>query len=145
MERPLNAITPLKIIIIVLILIVIITAIYIFTPKKQTQEEKTEPELIHLTFDNTVQNHILFSDIKIFKQDGDYYLTATATNMTSNSLSISPVTFTLIDSNSNETNLTGYIGEVLTSEDTRNIVIKTNKNLKNTKNVNINVEAQVQS
>ena len=63
MERPLNGITPLKIIIIVLILIVIITAIYIFIPKKQTQEKKAEPELIHLTFDNTVQNHILFSDI----------------------------------------------------------------------------------
>lgn len=145
MERDIHAITPLKIAIIAIILIIIVIAIYIFIPKKQDEEPATAPELIHLTFDNTVQNHILFSDIKIFKKDDSFYVTAKATNMTSNILEISPVTITLKDKQNNDTVLTSYIGDALTSEDSRSIVIKTNKNLKNTENIDINIDAQVQS
>ena len=145
MERDIHAITPLKIAIIAIILIIIVIAIYIFIPKKQDEEPTTAPELIHLTFDNTVQNHILFSDIKIFKQDDSFYVTAKATNMTSNILEISPVTITLKDKQNNDTVLTSYIGDTLTSEDSRSIAIKTNQNLKDTKDIDINVDAQVQS
>ena len=145
MERDIHAITPLKIAIITIILIIIVIAIYIFIPKKQDEKPSTAPELIHLTFDNTVQNHILFSDIKVFKQDESFYVTAKATNMTSNTLGISPITITLKDKQNNDTVLTSYIGDTLTSEDSRSIVIKTNKNLKNTKNIDINIDAQVQS
>ena len=145
MERDIHAITPLKIAIIAIILIIIVIAIYIFIPKKHDEKPTTDPELIHLTFDNTVQNHILFSDIKVFKQDESFYVTANATNMTSNTLGISPITITLKDKQNNDTVLTSYIGDTLTSEDSRSIVIKTNKNLKNTKNIAINIDAQVQS
>ena len=145
MERDIHAITPLKIAIIAIILIIIVIAIYIFIPKKQDEKPTTDPKLIHLTFDNTVQNHILFSDIKVFKQDDSFYVTANATNMTSNTLEISPITITLKDKQNNDTVLTSYIGDTLTSEDSRSIVIKTNKNLKNTKNIDINIDAQVQS
>ncbi len=145
MERDIHAITPLKIAIIAIILIIIVIAIYIFIPKKQDEKPTMAPELIHLTFDNTVQNHILFSDIKVFKQDDSFYVTAKATNMTSNTLGISPITITLKDKQNNDTVLTSYIGDTLTSEDSRSIVIKTNKNLKNTKNIDINIDAQVQS
>lgn len=145
MERDIHAITPLKIAIIAIILIIIVIAIYIFIPKKQDEKPTMAPELIHLTFDNTVQNHILFSDIKVFKQDESFYVTAKATNMTSNTLGISPITITLKDKQNNDTVLTSYIGDTLTSEDSRSIVIKTNKNLKNTKNIDINIDAQVQS
>ena len=145
MERDIHAITPLKIAIIAIILIIIVIAIYIFIHKKQDEKPTTDPELIHLTFDNTVQNHILFSDIKVFKQDDSFYVTANATNMTSNTLEISPITITLKDKQNNDTVLTSYIGDTLTSEDSRSIVIKTNKNLKNTENIDINIDAQVQS
>ncbi|CCY46537.1 unknown [Firmicutes bacterium CAG:822] len=145
MERDIHAITPLKVAIITIILIIIVIAIYIFIPKKQDEKPTMAPELIHLTFDNTVQNHILFSDIKVFKQDESFYVTAKATNMTSNTLGISPITITLKDKQNNDTVLTSYIGDTLTSEDSRSIVIKTNKNLKNTKNIDINIDAQVQS
>lgn len=143
MEREINAVTPGKIILIVLILIVIIIAIYIFIPKQSVEKNNQTTELIHLKFDDIVQNNILFSDIKIFKQDNNFYLTAKATNMTSNDLKISPVTITLTDKENKETVLTSYIGDILTSEDDRNIIIKTNKNLKNTENIDINLTAQV--
>ena len=143
MERDIHAITPLKIAIIAIVLIIIVIAIYIFVPKKQDKKPVTSPQLIHLTFDNTVKNHILFSNIKIFKQDDSFYVTAKATNMTSNILEISPITITLKDKQNKDTILTSYIGDNLISEDSRNIVIKTNKNLKNTKNIDINVDVQV--
>ena len=143
MERDIHAITPLKIAIIAIVLIIIVIIIYIFVPKKQDKKPVTSPQLIHLTFDNTVKNHILFSNIKIFKQDDSFYVTAKATNMTSNILEISPITITLKDKQNKDTILTSYRGDTLISEDSRNIVIKTNKNLKNTKNIDINVDVQV--
>ena len=142
MERDIKAITPVKIIVITLILIILVIAFYLLLPKKPLKVEKT-PELIHLTFENTINNHILFSNIKIFKQDDSFYLTAKATNMTSNQLKISPVTFTLIDKNNEKTTLTSYIGNVLTSEEEKSITIQTNKNLKNIKDIDINIQAQV--
>ena len=143
MERDIHAITPGKIIIIVLLLIIIIGMVYIFMPKHKKIETKKEPELIHLTFENMVQNHILFSNIKIFKQGDEFYLTAKATNMTSNELKISPIIITLTDDKDNETVLTSYIGNVLNGEDEKSIIIETNKDLKNTCDISINVKAQV--
>ena len=143
MERDINAITPGKIILIVLLLIVIIFAIYIFIPKETNKKNEKEPELIHLKFDDTIQNNILFSDIKIFKQENEFYLTAKATNLSSNELKISPVTITLKDKENKKTVLTSYIGDILTGENEKNIIIKTNKDLKNTKNIDIKITAQV--
>ncbi len=145
MERDINAITPGKIILIVLLLIVIIFAIYIFIPKETNKKNEKEPELIHLKFDDTIQNNILFSDIKIFKQENEFYLTAKATNLSSNELKISPVTITLKDKENKKTVLTSYIGDILTGENEKNIIIKTNKDLKNTKNIDIKITAQVQT
>ena len=145
MERDINAITPGKIILIVLLLIVIIFAIYIFIPKETNKKNEKEPELIHLKFDDIIQNNILFSDIKIFKQENEFYLTAKATNLSSNELKISPVTITLKDKENKKTVLTSYIGDILTGENEKNIIIKTNKDLKNTKNIDIKITAQVQT
>ena len=145
MERDINAITPGKIILIVLLLIVIIFAIYIFIPKETNKKNEKEPKLIHLKFDDTIQNNILFSDIKIFKQENEFYLTAKATNLSSNELKISPVTITLKDKENKKTVLTSYIGDILTGENEKNIIIKTNKDLKNTKNIDIKITAQVQT
>ena len=123
MERDINAITPGKIILIVLLLIVIIFAIYIFIPKETNKKNEKEPELIHLKFDDTIQNNILFSDIKIFKQENEFYLTAKATNLSSNELKISPVTITLKDKENKKTVLTSYIGDILTGENEKNIIL----------------------
>ena len=144
MERDIKAITPMKIAIIAIILIIIISALYIFIPNKK-QTPKEEPELIHLTFDNIIQNHILISNIKIFKQGNEFYLTAKATNMTSNTLKISPLSITLKDNQNNKIIMTSYLGDVINGEEEKSITIKTNKNLKNTKHIELNITTQVLS
>lgn len=133
----------IKIIVIVLILIIIIGLIYTFYPKKDGKQE-TVQELIHLTFDDNIKNNILFSNIKIIKDD-EYYFKANATNMTSNTLSITPIEITLIDDKNNQIKMTSYIGDVLESEEGKTIIVKTNKDLKDTKKIEINVQTQVLS
>ena len=143
MEKPINAITPLKIAIIAIILIIIIASIYIFFPKKENKQIETEPELIHLTFDNILKNHILFSNIKIFKEENTFYLTAKATNMTSNDLKISIINISLKDKNNKETTLTSYLGDNMNPEEEKSLIIKTDKDLSKTKDIVINVETRV--
>lgn len=133
----------IKIIVIVLTLIIIIGLIYTFYPKKDGKKE-TVQELIHLTFDDNIKNNILFSNIKIIKDD-EYYFKADATNMTSNTLSITPIEITLIDDKNNQIKMTSYIGDVLESEEEKTIIVKTNKDLKDTKKIEINVQTQVLS
>ena len=133
----------IKIIVIVLILIIIIGLIYTFYPKKNGKKE-TVQELIRLTFDDNIKNNILFSNIKIIKDD-EYYFKANATNMTSNTLSITPIEITLIDDKNNQIKMTSYIGDVLESEEGKTIIVKTNKDLKDTKKIEINVQTQVLS
>ena len=133
----------IKIIVIVLTLIIIIGLIYTFYPKKDGKKE-TVQELIRLTFDDNIKNNILFSNIKIIKDD-EYYFKANATNMTSNTLSITPIEITLIDDKNNQTKMTSYIGDVLESEEEKTIIVKTNKDLKDTKKIEINVQTQVLS
>lgn len=133
----------IKIIVIVLTLIIIIGLIYTFYPKKDGKKE-TVQELIHLTFDDNIKNNILFSNIKIIKDD-EYYFKADATNMTSNTLSITPIEITLIDDKNNQIKMTSYIGDVLESEEGKTIIVKTNKDLKDTKKIEINVQTQVLS
>lgn len=133
----------IKIIVIVLILIIIIGLIYTFYLKKDGKKE-TVQELIHLTFDDNIKNNILFSNIKIIKDD-EYYFKADATNMTSNTLSITPIEITLIDDKNNQIKMTSYIGDVLESEEEKTIIVKTNKDLKDTKKIEINVQTQVLS
>lgn len=133
----------IKIIVIVLTLIIIIGLIYTFYPKKDGKQE-TVQELIRLTFDDNIKNNILFSNIKIIKDD-EYYFKADATNMTSNTLSITPIEITLIDDKNNQIKMTSYIGDVLESEEEKTIIVKTNKDLKDTKKIEINVQTQVLS
>lgn len=133
----------IKIIVIVLTLIIIIGLIYTFYPKKDGKKEIVQ-ELIHLTFDDNIKNNILFSNIKIIKDD-EYYFKADATNMTSNTLSITPIEITLIDDKNNQIKMTSYIGDVLESEEEKTIIVKTNKDLKDTKKIEINVQTQVLS
>ena len=143
MEKEIKPLNPLKIILIILLIIIVI--VVVLFSKHQKKELITTPELIHLKFEDIIKNNILFSDIRIDKQEEYFYITSKATNIISNNLKIFPITITLEDNQSNKTVVTSYIGNVLNGEDTKNIIIKTNKNLKNIKNIDINVEAQVQS
>ena len=144
MPREIHAITPGKIILIVLLLIVLVLAIYIFVPK-ETKTKENAPNLIHLKFDDIVQNNILFENIKIFKQNEEYYLKAQALNMTSNNLQISPVKIILSDNENKQIELISYIGNNLKDEEEKTITVKTDKNLKNIKKVDINISTQVLS
>lgn len=144
MPREIHAVTPGKIILIVLLLIVLVLAIYIFVPK-ETKTKENAPNLIHLKFDDIVQNNILFENIKIFKQNEKYYLKAQALNMTSNNLQISPVKIILSDNENKQIELISYIGNNLKGEEEKTITVKTDKNLKNIKKVDINISTQVLS
>lgn len=143
MEKELKPLNPLKILLIILSIIIIIIVVILLIQRPKEKDVLNTQKLIHLKFDDTIENNILFSDIKIYKQDDYFYMTSKATNMTSNNLKISPIEITLEDDKSNKTVLTSYIGNVLNGEDSKNIIIKTNKNLKNIKNIDINVDAQV--
>ena len=143
MEKELKPLNPLKILLIILSIIIIIIVVMLLIQRPKEKDVSNTQKLIHLKFDDTIENNILFSDIKIYKQDDYFYMTSKATNMTSNNLKISPIEITLEDDKSNKTVLTSYIGNVLNGEDSKNIIIKTNKNLKNIKNIDINVDAQV--
>ena len=144
MPREIHAVTPGKIILIVLLLIVLVLAIYILVPK-ETKTKENAPNLIHLKFDDIVQNNILFENIKIFKQNEEYYLKAQALNMTSNNLQISPVKIILSDNENKQIELISYIGNNLKGEEEKTITVKTDKNLKNIKKVDINISTQVLS
>ena len=144
MPREIHAVTPGKIILIVLLLIVLVLAIYIFVPK-ETKTKENAPNLIHLKFDDIVQNNILFENIKIFRQNEEYYLKAQALNMTSNNLQISPVKIILSDNENKQIELISYIGNNLKGEEEKTITVKTDKNLKNIKKVDINISTQVLS
>ena len=137
MEKELKSFNLLTIII---PLLIIISVFIIINSPKETKNTGVE-KLIHLKFENQIKNNILFSNINIDKKNDYYYLTAKVTNMTANTLKISPVTITL----DNQINLVSYLGDTLAKEETKIINIKTNQNLENTKIIEINVETQVQS
>ena len=137
MEKELK---PFNLLTIIIPLLIIISVFIIINSPKETKNTGVE-KLIHLKFENQIKNNILFSNINIDKKNDYYYLTAKVTNLTANTLKISPVTITL----DNQINLVSYLGDTLAKEETKIINIKTNQNLENTKIIEINVETQVQS
>ena len=100
MEKEIKPLNPLKIILIILLIIIVI--VVVLFSKHQKKELITTPELIHLKFEDTIKNNILFSDIRIDKQEEYFYITSKATNIISNNLKISPITITLEDNQSNK-------------------------------------------
>ena len=65
--------------------------------------------------------------------------------MTSNNLQISPVKIILSDNENKQIELISYIGNNLKGEEEKTITVKTDKNLKNIKKVDININTQVLS
>ena len=135
----------LKIAIIVIILIITISIIYLVIPKDKEKKLKKIETPINLKFEDIIQNNILFSNIKILKTNNIYYLTAKVTNISSNSKTISPIKITLKDKQNKEIIIDTYIGDTLELKEEKNINVETKQNLKNIKNIDINIKTQVKT
>ena len=135
----------LKIAIIAIILIITISIIYLVIPKDKEKKLKKIETPINLKFEDIIQNNILFSNIKILKKNNIYYLTAKVTNISSNSKTISPIKITLKDKQNKKIIIDTYIGDTLELKEEKNINVETKQNLKNIKNMDINIKTQVKT
>ncbi len=135
----------LKIAIIAIILIITISIIYLVIPKDKEKKLKKIETPINLKFEDIIQNNILFSNIKILKKNNIYYLTAKVTNISSNSKTISPIKITLKNKQNKEIIIDTYIGDTLELKEEKNINVETKQNLKNIKNIDINIKTQVKT
>ena len=135
----------LKIAIIAIILIITISIIYLVIPKDKEKKLKKIETPINLKFEDIIQNNILFSNIKILKKNNIYYLTAKVTNISSNSKTISPIKITLKDKQNKKIIIDTYIGDTLELKEEKNINVETKQNLKNIKNIDINIKTQVKT
>ncbi len=104
----------------------------------------TVQTLEEIKLKSVVQNHLLFSDIKINEEKGEYVVTSKVTNLTSNILSISPITMTFRDSDKNEiASITSYLGSTITEEASKTLYIKTNVNLFTARSVDVEVQTNL--
>ena len=105
--RPANKI----LIIIISLLAILATLLWINYILIKPNTVATVQTLEEIKLKSVVQNHLLFSDIKINEEKGEYVVTSKVTNLTSNILSISPITMTFRDSDKNEiASITSYLG-----------------------------------
>ena len=104
----------------------------------------TVQTLEEIKLKSVVQNHLLFSDIKITEEKGEYIVTSKVTNLTSNILSLSPITMTFRDSDKNEiASITSYLGSNITEEASKTLYIKTNVNLLEARSVDVEVQTNL--
>ena len=96
--RPANKI----LIIIISLLAILATLLWINYILIKPNTVATVQTLEEIKLKSVVQNHLLFSDIKINEEKGEYVVTSKVTNLTSNILSLSPITMTFRDSDKNE-------------------------------------------
>ena len=111
--------------------------------KTETEDVKIKNnnKSITLTFEDKVLDNVNFHDIRI-RKSGEYYIfTANITNLTADSLNIVNTEVELVDKNDNIiTTLIGYFGGILNSDETKNISIKTKKDISKTKDVNFKLQ-----
>ena len=104
----------------------------------------TVQTLEEIKLKSVVQNHLLFSDIKITEEKDEYIVTSKVTNLTSNILSISPITMNFRDSDKNEiASITSYLGSNITEEVSKTLYIKTNVNLLEARSVDVEVQTNL--
>lgn len=104
----------------------------------------TVQTLEEIKLKSVVQNHLLFSDIKITEDKDEYIVTSKVTNLTSNILSISPITMNFRDSDKNEiASITSYLGSNITEEVSKTLYIKTNVNLLEARSVDVEVQTNL--
>ena len=138
--RPANKI----LIIIISLLAILATLLWINYILIKPNTVATVQTLEEIKLKSVVQNHLLFSDIKITEEKGEYIVTSKVTNLTSNILSISPITMTFRDSDKNEiASITSYLGSNITEEASKTLYIKTNVNLLEARSVDVEVQTNL--
>lgn len=138
--RPANKI----LIIIISLLTILATLLWINYLLIKPNTVATVQTLEEIKLKSVVQNHLLFSDIKITEEKGEYVVTSKVTNLTSNILSISPITMTFRDSDKNEiASITSYLGSTITEEASKTLYIKTNVNLFTARSVDVEVQTNL--
>ncbi len=138
--RPANKI----LIIIISLLAILATLLWINYILIKPNTVATVQTLEEIKLKSVVQNHLLFSDIKITEEKGEYIVTSKVTNLTSNILSLSPITMTFRDSDKNEiASITSYLGSNITEEASKTLYIKTNVNLFTARSVDVEVQTNL--
>lgn len=138
--RPANKI----LIIIISLLAILATLLWINYILIKPNTVATVQTLEEIKLKSVVQNHLLFSDIKITEEKGEYIVTSKVTNLTSNILSLSPITMTFRDSDKNEiASITSYLGSNITEEASKTLYIKTNVNLFEARSVDVEVQTNL--
>ena len=138
--RPANKI----LIIIISLLAILATLLWINYILIKPNTVATVQTLEEIKLKSVVQNHLLFSDIKINEEKGEYVVTSKVTNLTSNILSLSPITMTFRDSDKNEiASITSYLGSNITEEASKTLYIKTNVNLLEARSVDVEVQTNL--
>ena len=138
--RPANKI----LIIIISLLAILATLLWINYVLIKPNTVATVQTLEEIKLKSVVQNHLLFSDIKITEEKGEYIVTSKVTNLTSNILSLSPITMTFRDSDKNEiASITSYLGSTITEEASKTLYIKTNVNLFTARSVDVEVQTNL--
>ena len=138
--RPANKI----LIIIISLLAILATLLWINYILIKPNTVATVQTLEEIKLKSVVQNHLLFSDIKITEEKGEYIVTSKVTNLTSNILSLSPITMTFRDSDKNEiASITSYLGSNITEEASKTLYIKTNVNLLEARSVDVEVQTNL--
>ncbi len=93
---------------------------------------------------SVTKNHLLFSNIIVTKEKDKYIITSKVTNLTSNILSITPVTMTFKDSDNNVVaQITSYLGNNIKEEEVKTIYLETNENMINVRRVDIEVQTNL--
>ena len=93
---------------------------------------------------SVTKNHLLFSNIIVTKEKDKYIITSKVTNLTSNILSITPVTMTFKDSDNNVVaQITSYLGNKIKEEEVKTIYLETNENMINVRRVDIEVQTNL--
>lgn len=138
--RPANKI----LIIIISLLAILATLLWINYILIKPNTVATVQTLEEIKLKSVVQNHLLFSDIKITEEKGEYIVTSKVTNLTSNILSLSPITMAFRDSDKNEiASITSYLGSNITEEASKTLYIKTNVNLLEARSVDVEVQTNL--
>ena len=101
-----------KLLVVIPILIILSIIIYfVFFNGKEKVLEEVNTEF-SLKLEDYVLNNILFDDILIYEEDGQYYIVFRLTNLTANNLAITPITLNILN-DSNEKIINKYIAEQL--------------------------------
>lgn len=133
-----------KLLVVIPILIILSIIIYfVFFNGKEKVLEEVNTEF-SLKLEDYVLNNILFDDILIYEEDGQYYIVFRLTNLTANNLAITPITLNILnDSNEKIINIVCYAGERIDPDSNMIIGAETDVNLKDASKIEFAFETQV--